>query len=298
MKKNNYKRILIFLIFVMVLQVPLTIMYAKKKDNMYLTILMMTPALSMILTRIITREGFADIRDNLNIKSNWSKYLKYYFMPFVLSFIGAILYFGIMPSKFDPLGSHYARDLGTTNLKEYYSTLLVVVPLAVIFNPIGGLIQCFSEEIAWRGYLFNKLSQIHKKTTAMIISNTIWGLWHAPLIYLGFNYELQSSIISIIAMVIFCNIVGAICSYAYIETGSIAAPVIFHAAINGLDKLKPSSLFMSSSPNLLIGPNLIGIVGGIGLIIWGLLCYMKCYKSEQNIDEHKIKFLFKKNSNC
>jgi hypothetical protein len=39
-----------------------------------------------------------------------------------------------------------------------------------------------------------------------------------------------------------------------------------------MDLWAPSDLFMSKTPNLFIGPNIVGIIGGIGFVIVAICC--------------------------
>ena len=51
---------------------------------------------------------------------------------------------------------------------------------------INGLFA-FGEEYGWRGWLADELRPLGA-FWANVITGVLWGLWHAPLILLGFNY--------------------------------------------------------------------------------------------------------------
>ena len=55
---------------------------------------------------------------------------------------------------------------------------------------------------------------------------------------------------------------------------------LFHASINGMDTWAPSTLFMSHKSNVFLGPDLLGVIGGIGFIIIdiALIMVMKKWK--------------------
>ena len=63
-------------------------------------VLMFFPAIGVLITRLITREGFKNSMLRLNLKGNVRYYLIGWFGPFVLTVIGAVLYYLIFPSEF------------------------------------------------------------------------------------------------------------------------------------------------------------------------------------------------------
>ena len=85
-------------------------------------------------------------------------------------------------------------------------------------------------------------------------------------------------------MTVLCAVLGIISGFLTYKTHSIWPAVLFHAAINGMDTWAPSSLFMSNKPNTFLGPDLTGIIGGIGFIIVDivLITVMKKWKAVEN----------------
>lgn len=144
-------------------------------------------------------------------------------------------------------------------------------------NPIMGIPQCFGEEFAWRGYLLPKLAQLFNRRVANIFTNILWGLWHAPIIMTGFNYGTSSLFSAVLAQIILCMVLGNIFSFLFFKTKSICPVVLAHASINAIDKFTPQNLFtdQSNNLNLFIGPNLVGLIGGVGLIITSIICLNK-----------------------
>lgn len=278
MKRAIDKGLIVFALLVLIFLGIFSTLYYFSNNTIYLTILMLTPLVSVIISKIACKKDFKDLYLKPNFKGNKKWYLSAYLLTPVIAFIGALVYFLIFKNDIDLLGSRYAADLGVTSANEYISKLLVTLPLAMLVNPIMGIIQCFGEELAWRGYLLPKLNKKFSIQVAVIIDGFIWGLWHSPIIAMGYNYGDGHPILGIFAMIIFCIIIGIIASYLFCKTKSIWCPVLFHAALNGIDRYTPSALFMSKTPNAFIGPNLVGIIGGIGFVITATILFYKLKK--------------------
>ncbi len=60
---------------------------------------------------------------------------------------------------------------------------LLALPMAAFIN----LVPALGEELGWRGWLLPKLMPLGA-IPAILTSGVIWGLWHTPLILLGYNY--------------------------------------------------------------------------------------------------------------
>ena len=249
--------------------------YYFDRNSIYLTLLMLTPATSVILAKCITKEKFNTAFLKLNLKGNQGWYLSAYFLTPVIAFAGAALYFLIFPANLDLLQSKYAIELHVSGTTEYIKNLCLMVPLAMVINPLFGILPCLGEELAWRGYLLPKLTERFSVQKAVILDGIVWGLWHSPLIAMGYNYGKDHPLLGVFAMVVFCIVLAVIESALFFKTKSVWGPVVFHASINAMDSYSASNLLMAKEPNPFIGPNLIGIVGGIGFVVVAVILFRK-----------------------
>lgn len=244
-----------------------------------LVVVMLMPALSVVLTRLITREGFKDFGIRPHFKGHVKIYLMAWFGPALLILLGALVYFLFFPGQFDPSMSQIAGiyqsqgiNLSGDTLKLVFLTQLAV---GFLLSPVINLFATAGEEIGWRGYLLPKLMEHYRTRTAIVISGVIWGLWHAPIIAMGHNYGLGYPTApwgGIIAMVFFCLFVGSFFSYLAIRSGSFWPPALAHGALNGFAGI--SAWFTLGPASPFIGPLPVGIIGGIGFIAVGILCFM------------------------
>lgn len=278
--KSENRRLLMFGTFTVLFLVVLSTLYFNTKNSNILTLLMISPAFSVLITRLLTREGSENLFIRPNFKGNIKWYLSAYILTPVVAYSGAILFFLIYPSKLDMLNSSFAISENIKTISEYVRNLIYIVPLAILVNPILGIVQCFGEEFAWRAYLFPKLCSKYSVSTSVLITGIIWGVWHSPIIAMGYNYGSNHPVRGIIAMIILCIVLGVIETYLFIKTNSVWAPVLFHASINGIDLWSPSTLFMSTKNNPFLGPDLTGILGGIGLFVVAVFCMIDIYKNQ------------------
>lgn len=65
--------------------------------------------------------------------------------------------------------------------------ILLLFLLSTFVSPLINSIFAFGEEYGWRGFLLPQLLPLGRWQTHLL-SGVIWGLWHAPLILMGFNY--------------------------------------------------------------------------------------------------------------
>lgn len=105
---------------------------------------------------------------------------------------------------------------------------LVTLPLAALIN----LVPALGEELGWRGWLLPKLMPLGT-LPALLVSGVIWGLWHAPLILLGYNYPDAPGWLGLSAMVAMCVLVGVVFGWLRLRSGSVWPAALAHAAFNG-----------------------------------------------------------------
>lgn len=135
---------------------------------------------------------------------------------------------------------------------------------AVTIAPLINTIPAMGEELGWRGFLLPRLMHLGK-WRAILLSNAIWGVWHAPAILQGHNYP-ENPVLGVFLMVGFCLLIGAIFSWLYLETGSAWAPALAHGSLNATAGLP--ILFLAPGVNITFGGTLASLAGWIGLALF------------------------------
>ena len=110
--------------------------------------------------------------------------------------------------------------------------VLVLVQLAVVIiaSPINAL-AAIGEEIGWRGWLLPRLEPMGI-VPAIVVSGVIWGLWHAPLILLGYNYPGAPAWQALGCMSAMCTVAGIFLAWLRWRSVSVLPCAVAHGAIN------------------------------------------------------------------
>lgn len=229
---------------------------------------MFCPAIGVVLTRLITREGFKDCWLRPHIKGNIKTYLLAWFGPGILTIAAMGLYFLIFPNNLDLSFSYFIKTL--EGMGAPMETLPIPIGLlmlvqffqALFLAPVLNFATCFGEEWGWRGYLLPKISKHFGAIPTLLITGLIWGLWHAPLTVIGHNYGLGYwgfPFTGIAMMCVFCTVLGTFLAYITLKTGSCIPAVLAHGAINGIAAIGIYFTFDGGNP--FIGPAPTGIIG-------------------------------------
>lgn len=139
---------------------------------------MLIPSLAHLITRLITKEGFADSYLGVNLKGNGKWYLASIWVKLAESVIGALLIWRLKAGNLS-----FAEAFPLDEPKALTGMLLLQLAFTLIVFFPG-----FGEEWGWRGYMMPKLLNLMPKWAAVILGGVIWGLWHGPLTMAGHNF--------------------------------------------------------------------------------------------------------------
>jgi uncharacterized protein len=241
------------------------------------TFYMFGPAIANILTRWITREG----KQNLLLQPNfdrgrWVHFLAAWVLPGVLTIIGMSLFFLVFPRYYDSGLNTLRQQMILAGAGDVSPMMIVAVQTiqAILIAPLLNAIPTFGEEFGWRGYLQPKLMPLGGRK-AVLLTGVIWGVWHWPVILMGYNYGFDyfgAPVLGLLAMVWFTIVTGTLFGWVTIKTDNVWPAVIGHGALNGIAAL--SLLFIEGEPSTLLGPTPVGLIGGIGFTIVALIIFL------------------------
>ena len=246
---------------------------------------MFFPSIGVLLTRLITKEGFQNSWLRPNLKKNLLTYLLAWFGPGILTLLGMGLYFLVFKGSFDPHFGYFVKTMEASGapmeeLPIPLSLLMVVQFLQGFFlAPAMNFVTCFGEEWGWRGYLLPKMSKKFSTVPMLLITGVIWGLWHAPLTIIGHNYGVGYPgfpFTGIGMMCLFCTVMGVFMSYITLKTKSCIPAILAHGAINGIAAM--GIYLTADGGNPFIGPAPTGIIGMIPFAITAIIMAIQLKK--------------------
>jgi membrane protease YdiL (CAAX protease family) len=228
---------------------------------------MLVPAASaFFVRRFVTREGFADAGLRLGRKRYylWAWLL----FPILFAVAGALTVL-LGQARFDPSMSELLATFRLQAPGAEIPPVEALFPMMMIQGlTISTLITSvftFGEEFGWRGYLTMKLLPLGRNR-AMLLTGVIWGIWHAPVILMGYNYPSQP-VLGVLLMTVFCILISFILGWLRLASGSVLTPTLGHAVIN-TGAVTPLFL-LAGLDNAIGGP--LGVIGWIPLgafVLW------------------------------
>ena len=241
------------------------------------------PAVAHVITRVVTGSGWHNQYLNPYIKKQWRHLLVGWFVPGILTIIGAVLFFLFLPNLFDNELSFLTEQLTAAGVAAQLSPIQFAIIQAVtamlISSPINA-IATFGEEFGWRAFLLPELLPLGKRK-ALIITSIIWGIWHWPIIIMGHNYGLNYPgfpWLGLIATVWFTLSVGIFFGWLTIKGKSVWPAVLAHGGLNGLASI--GILFQKSPSSMLLGPTPAGIIGCLPFTVLSIFILINIKEDE------------------
>ncbi|PQZ93571.1 CPBP family intramembrane metalloprotease domain-containing protein [Arthrobacter sp. MYb227] len=198
--------------------------------------------------------------------------------------VGTML--GLYPGDFTEFsGYKFALEYqlalaGETELPYPIGVLVALQFVNVLIGALINLIPALGEELGWRGWLLPKL-MAYGPLPAILISGVLWGLWHAPLILLGYNYPLAPGWLGMIMMTGMCISVGAIFGWLRLRSDSVWPAALAHATFNAAAGLM--LVFLMRGKNIdTINATILGWSGWIlPLIFVVVIVVSKKFRAQQ-----------------
>jgi membrane protease YdiL (CAAX protease family) len=247
-----------------------------------LVLAMFSPSLANVLTRWITKEGWKDSYLKVHLKQNRRYWLIAWILAPILLLLGTGIYFVIFPQYFDTTYSAINKVLTQAAQRtgkpiSVSPQLFIVIQIiqVILLAPILNSIATFGEEFGWRAYLLQKFLPLGARKATFMVS-LIWGIWHWPFIYMGYEYGFDYPGYPWLGLIIFLwftFIVGIFLVWLTLKSRSVWPSVIAHAAVNGLAPL--ALLLVKGQPNSLLGPGSVGLLASLPFAALALIMFWR-----------------------
>jgi len=185
----------------------------------------------------------------------------------------------LYPFAFLALGVLFVLLLGSADVDITLKSLRDEVPqegmmplivLSLFLDPVLNFLPTLGEEYGWRGYLQAKLLGRFGLLWGLVLTGAVWGVWHAPLILMGYNYSHHPDAVGVGMFTLWALLVGFILSWLRLRSGSVFPAALGHGAINAYAGL---GLYLAPSPDELYALPL-GLPALLALAILAGLAYL------------------------
>jgi membrane protease YdiL (CAAX protease family) len=110
---------------------------------------------------------------------------------------------------------------------------IILAQAVLLGTVINTIVLTLSEELGWRGYLYD-LWRRFGFVRCSLATGLVWGLWHAPAIYLvGLNYP-EHRLIGIPLFVVMCVLLAFSFTLVRDRGGSVIAAGVLHGTFNAV----------------------------------------------------------------
>jgi membrane protease YdiL (CAAX protease family) len=147
---------------------------------------------------------------------------------------------------------------------------------AVLLGPFLGLMIAFGEEYGWRGYLQTELQRLGRIPGTALLG-VIWGIWHWPVIWMGYNFPGQP-ILGSLLMVIWCIELAFFLAYAVYKSKGVWTAAYLHALNNQTLSFMVIAFVMPTNIIMAFGAGIPALV--LGAVVIALLLMDPLWREE------------------
>ncbi len=225
------------------------------------TAYMFGPAIGNVAARLATGEGKRHLMFRPRPRQALREYAIAWFAPAGFVVVGAALYFAAFPAQFDPTMATFREQVG--GVEDPWLIAVSQLVAAVTVGPLVNAVVAFGEEFGWRAYLVPKLAPLGARR-AVVLSGVVWGVWHWPILAMGYNYGFGYPGFpwtGMLVLLAFTVGAGTFLAWLTVQEGSVWVASVGHGAINAIGGI--SLLFLAGQPNSLLGPAPVGLLAAL-----------------------------------
>ena len=185
--------------------------------------------------------------------------------PIVL--VGSSLLLGAAVGVYHPdlAGFSAFREVLAGRTTVPVPTLVLIQIAGVLVAGWINVVPALAEEWGWRGWLLPALLPLGR-WPAILLVGVVWGLWHAPIVLLGYDYPLEPAPVRVLLMVGFCVATGSLLGWLRLRSDSVWPCAIGHGFVNAAAGL-PIVLAAAGHP---VDNATTGLLGWTGWVVMAL----------------------------
>jgi uncharacterized protein len=155
------------------------------------------------------------------------------------------------------LSTFFAQGTAATGMTTPVLMVLLAVQ-TVILGPFLGLLITFGEEYGWRGYLQPALYGLGRVRGVALVG-VIWGVWHWPVIWMGYNYPGHPYLGSLL-MLLFSTGLAFLLGYAVLKARGVWIAAFLHALVNQSFSFFMGFIYAPGDPAYAFGLGIPGLI--------------------------------------
>jgi membrane protease YdiL (CAAX protease family) len=260
--RNNHSKsrwfIWYFLLFTLIYAVAVILAFVRPELIQTLgTVTLVLGLLGMVLVIILRAVGGKDTFAGVGMGGGKA-------ILWLLFGLGMILFVGLqtlmnwlfkMGQPAD-LSTLLAQVAGTGMTAPVLMVTLIVQTMLV--GPFLGLLVTFGEEYGWRGFLQTALMGLGR-VRGVALLGLIWGAWHWPVIWMGYNYPGHPYLGSLL-MLLFSTGLAFILGYAVLKAKGVWIAAFLHALFNQSLSFFMGFVYTPTDPAFSFGIGLFGAI--------------------------------------
>ncbi|MBO0812939.1 MAG: CPBP family intramembrane metalloprotease [Microlunatus sp.] len=250
--------------------------------GLLLIVMMYAPGVAALITRTIVPDGTRPV-DALLLRPGSPRR---WWLPALIGWIGipiaaaAAMFLAIALGFMKPDFAHlsgFAAVLRSRGAAEAISraglplgALVAIQVLSILPGAFINMLAAIGEETGWRGFLQPVLTRVGGRWVGIVGTGIIWGLWHTPILLLGYNFPALNPGLRLLWMVVACIILSAIFGHLVDRAGTVWVSALAHGTLNASAGLPVLFVAAGSTFNAAL-VSMIGVAGWIVNIVFYLI---------------------------
>jgi membrane protease YdiL (CAAX protease family) len=185
---------------------------------------------------------------------------------FVLSGWGHSSFFAFSPNGVQVIGGPWLLGRGQQAWPIFVCN---VVATGIVYSLIS-MVFGAGEELGWRGYLQNQLTERFGLLNGLVILGLLWSFWHLPLLLAGFNYPENRYLGAFVLSPLLLISASFFLAWLTLRARSFWPAALAHGAGDSIQGGVTTSI-QSNKPGLYVYLTELALIMVVGLISYVLL---------------------------